>query len=921
MKNTESNERTIFLRALDVEPGERNAFLEQACAGDKALRQKINELLDLHEQGGSLPDISPEEFADASSVSSDGADATVATNIETDETLDVDPRILHKLDFLEPAESPEFIGKIGSYHVIELVGRGGMGVVLRARDPKLDRIVAIKVMAPELAASPNSTARFLREARAAAAVSHDHVVTIHAVDDEWRLPYLVMEFVAGMSLEDMLRKQSKVELCEILRIGMQTARGLSAAHRQGLVHRDIKPANILLENSVHRVKITDFGLARAVDDVELTSPGMVSGSPKFMSPEQAAGIEIDQRSDLFSLGTVMYAMCTGSAPFSGKTLLTLLEAVRGEQHRPIHRSNPNIPPELEELIDRLLEKDPQDRFQTAEEVADILEALLSKVQADGYSPYRHSAARSTGSAQWWAFGGLAAAAMACMYFFFPDSGSPSSEKQSRLSVTNSPPSTIVSELAAATASTEQEAPGFPVLTPGKRLDLLATLNPETDSISGTWRRVGSAVRVSSDSNPDDLAAASRIRFPMTIDGDYRLSFSYQWDQMRKEDDKWSAALLTLPIPGHEGGFNFFFSPDYAISSVDGETFESKNNKTRKYNRQWAQRGEHWVTIYVSRKETNVVVKVLTDGRRALEWKGPPSALNYEIPEYGFGAKQGGIIVTGRHGVRFHQGRIEMLNGQALVQNEEPAFADQKDPEPIGPGKVIDMLAMADLSRDTILGDWSRKDGALSVADMKANTTIDLSTFFRVRMPLEVHGSYILRASFIRPKTSIGRKRVIFILPVGKSGHDVLCAFGDKDVHLNKVNDKIDNETNIKVRELTYNTEHHTEISVLREGKDVNIKVILDGKRVIDWNGPSSALGITGRDVHGAYAPGVMSHGSRAIFTAATLEMVEGKAIPMRAPAVFVKQESVSAQATAQRRSESRPSMESGKVSLEDGKAE
>src|SRR5205814_4227536 len=164
----------------------------------------------------------------------------------------------------------------------------------------------IKVMAPQLAASATARRRFTREARAAAAVTHDHVVTIHAVEDAGPLPHIVMQFVAGHSLQDRLDRTGPLQLQEVLRIGMQAAAGLAAAHAQGLVHRDVKPANILLEDGVERVKLTDFGLARAADDASLTKTGIIAGTPQFMSPEQARGESIDQRSDLFSLGCVLY---------------------------------------------------------------------------------------------------------------------------------------------------------------------------------------------------------------------------------------------------------------------------------------------------------------------------------------------------------------------------------------------------------------------------------------------------------------------------------------------------------------------------------------------------------------------------------------------------------------------------------------
>ncbi|HEX8201266.1 MAG TPA: serine/threonine-protein kinase, partial [Isosphaeraceae bacterium] len=268
------------------------------------------------------------------------------------------------LDFLAPSDDPRFLGRLGRYEVTGIVGRGGMGLVLKALDPPLNRYVAVKVLAPELATSGPARTRFAREAKAAAAVAHEHVVPIYAVDEAGGLPYLVMPYVAGQSLRERVERDGPLGLVEALRVGMQVAQGLGAAHAQGLVHRDVKPANILLENGVERVKITDFGLARAVDDASVTQSGVVTGTPEFMSPEQARGELVDPRSDLFSLGGVLYAMCTGHAPFRAGTSLAVLKRVCEDRHRPIRALNPGIPGWFEEIVDRLLEKDPNDRFPT-----------------------------------------------------------------------------------------------------------------------------------------------------------------------------------------------------------------------------------------------------------------------------------------------------------------------------------------------------------------------------------------------------------------------------------------------------------------------------------------------------------------------------------------------------------------------------
>ena len=364
----------LFLAALGhSSPAEREAFLAEACGEDAERRRRIEALLRAYDDAGSFLEHSP--------VSSQLADS-------------------FNLEFLTPSDDPGLIGTLGPYEVFEVLGRGGMGIVFRARDPKLNRVVAIKVLAPELAANPNARRRFLREAQAAAAISHPHVVTIHAVDEgvesgETRaesrpqnalpsppsaLPYLVMECIVGQTLQQKLDKQGSLRLTETLRIGQQIAEGLAAAHKQGLIHRDIKPANILLENGVERVKITDFGLARAADDVSITRTGEVSGTPQYMSPEQATGEPVDHRSDLFSLGCVLYAMCTGRSPFRATTLAAAIRRVCDDTPRPIAELNQETPQWLIAIIDQLLEKNPDARIQSANEVAHLLGDHLAGVQ-------------------------------------------------------------------------------------------------------------------------------------------------------------------------------------------------------------------------------------------------------------------------------------------------------------------------------------------------------------------------------------------------------------------------------------------------------------------------------------------------------------------------------------------------------------
>jgi hypothetical protein len=290
------------------------------------------------------------------------------------------------LYFLQRADRPGVLGLLGGYEVREVIGQGGMGVVLKAFDPALHRPVAIKVLSPALAGSATARRRFTREAQAAAAVCHDHVVAVHGVREADGLPYLVMQYVPGESLQQRLDRAGPLEVVDVVRIGLQAASGLAAAHAQGLIHRDVKPANLLLEDGLARVKVTDFGLARSAADVGLTQAGVVAGTPEYMAPEQARGEQVDHRADLFSLGSVLYACCTGRPPFRGGTPLAVLRQVTDETPPPIRSLNPDVPAWLETVITRLLEKDPARRFQGAAEVAGLLEGYLAHLRQPASVP-------------------------------------------------------------------------------------------------------------------------------------------------------------------------------------------------------------------------------------------------------------------------------------------------------------------------------------------------------------------------------------------------------------------------------------------------------------------------------------------------------------------------------------------------------
>jgi hypothetical protein len=379
--------KEVFSHALEcASPAERDRYLTEACAGNAVLRAEVEALLQAHAsltsflERPAVDDVLPE-----ANLARRSGDAT-AEQESRDQEL--------SLDFLSPSQKAGSLGRLDHYEVCEVIGRGGMGVVLKAFDEKLHRVVAVKVMAPELAASPQGRRRFVREAQAAAAVRHEHVIDIHAVEVAGPLPYLVMECIVGVSLEDRIRRNGSLRLKEVLRIGMQIAQGLAAAHAQGLVHRNIKPANILLENGIERVKITDFGLARPVEDDSVTLPGMIAGTPQFMAPEQAAAGPVDRRADLFSLGSVLYMMCAGQPPFAAGNAFAVLKRVCEETPWPVRELNPEVPDWLAAIIERLYAKDPANRFQSAAEVAERLANGLAHVQEPSAVPAPKLAARA-----------------------------------------------------------------------------------------------------------------------------------------------------------------------------------------------------------------------------------------------------------------------------------------------------------------------------------------------------------------------------------------------------------------------------------------------------------------------------------------------------------------------------------------------
>lgn len=264
--------------------------------------------------------------------------------------------------------------RIGSYRILRRLGEGGMGVVYLGTDDALGRDAAVKVMLPKAASNPITRERFLREGRAMAKIRSPYVVEVYQVGEDNGVPYIAMEYLAGMSVEDRIKSGETMPIPEVIRIIREAALGLAAAHLPGLVHRDIKPSNLWLQVPSGRVKVLDFGLARDPQaDTNLTRAGTVLGTPAYMAPEQARGLPVDCRTDLFSLGAVAYHLLTGKSPFLGKNAVETLTRVVTEEPAPIRDLRPDIPDSLVAVLSRLLSKDAAGRYATAQDLADALE--------------------------------------------------------------------------------------------------------------------------------------------------------------------------------------------------------------------------------------------------------------------------------------------------------------------------------------------------------------------------------------------------------------------------------------------------------------------------------------------------------------------------------------------------------------------
>lgn len=347
----------IFHAALEIVPEKRTRFLDEACAGEAELRREVESLLSAHEASGPLE--------------SSAADLAAAM-------------------FAEERKPVSLVGrKLEHYKILSKLGEGGMGEVYLAEDSRLGRKVALKLLPPQFARDPERLRRFEKEARAASGLNHPHIITIHEIVRWEETHFIATEFIEGETLRERLAREP-MRLTEILDLGAQVAGALGAAHTAGIIHRDIKPANIMVRTDGY-AKVLDFGLAKLVDqkgkagdprtELDVTDPGRVMGTVSYMSPEQALGEKLDHRTDIFSLGVVLYEMATGLRPFGGKSDAAVYDAILNKAPASLGEIAPLLPIELDQIVHRALEKDREMRYQTASD----LRADLKRLERDTHS--------------------------------------------------------------------------------------------------------------------------------------------------------------------------------------------------------------------------------------------------------------------------------------------------------------------------------------------------------------------------------------------------------------------------------------------------------------------------------------------------------------------------------------------------------
>ncbi|MBL8794192.1 MAG: protein kinase [Planctomycetia bacterium] len=713
---------------------------------------------------------------------------------------------------LAPPQAADEMGRLGPYRVLKLLGQGGMGMVFLAEDPKLQRTVALKVMLPAVAVNATAKERFLREARATAAIEHDHIVTIHQVDEDRGMPFLAMQLLKGMSLEDYLKKvketKKPITLGQILKLGREVARGLAVAHERGLIHRDIKPANIWLDATAGgRVKILDFGLARpAAADSTITQSGMIVGTPAYMAPEQATGQQIDGRADLFSLGVVLYRLCSGRLPWKGETAMGTLMAVATEDPPTIQELNPRLPPKLAALVMQLLAKKPEARPASAKAVVAAIQtiereqaALQVKVatpiesapnqwqqlsQDDVTAPLVTQPSRQ-GRRRWplvaallLAVGGLALLTPILIRIKNQDGSETVVQVPTGATITVEKVGKVVAQV--------PDGAGQGVKRQGE-IDLFQLIDPQKHALSGQWRFEERSLAT------PVKGAAQALQVPFAPPPEYEIE------------------LTLTPVEGSHnlfiglvgGGRGFMLGLDgYAASSSGLSLLDGKKGNVNEstFHGTVFENGKP-ATVGVTVDRQGVSVRV--DGKRIIDWKGDFGRLTLDHMWKGLDEKQ---LALGVYNSKFlvHKMVLRPLGAGQLVRAGE-----------------VDLLQHIDGVKNA--PHWRFQGQVLLTPQHGSNNGIQVSYTPPAEYELEIEATRMNAQDTL----------ILGLVGGGRPFHLVLDGYKGTTSRLAHLDGKTDeNETTYRGSLFTNEKLFRVTIRVTRAG----VTVHSDGKKIIDWQG-------------------------------------------------------------------------------------
>lgn len=716
--------------------------------------------------------------------------------------------------------------RLGPFEILERIGAGGMGDVYKGYDETLQRIVAVKVLPPELARSADLLERFRCEASAVARLNHPNIVPIYYVGEDDQRHFFAMQYIEGESLAEWLERQGGVSLTEALKVLEQCLAGLEATHAQGLVHRDITPANILIERATGRAVLIDFGLVRRMDGAaRLTTPGAIMGTADYLAPEQARGRQADHRADLYAVGVLMYQLLAGRLPFSGDTATSVIFQHAHEHPQPLGALVPDLPPALVCMVERLLEKAPARRYQTAGEVLAELHAI-GQTQGASNPPTDHAQQEAK-------VPGIAPSAKADgrLRRFSMIAHRPGNRMALGVGLT----AVVVLAVSAAwlsapgaTATVEDPAKSMVVVGRGERLpeaewvDVLRVVDPSWDAVSGRWYYRGTDLTA----GPEPF---SRLMLPVELQGSYDLEFEFT----RLTEHDWPTGLI-FPVGSRACLLYLDAWQVHGLERINGRMVEDRLNPAVRRPSILLSGQRYAVTVAVRLEGDRAKIDVTLDGEPLVSWSGRQESLDvaswWRLPN----PLRPALLAHGA-AATYHVALVRVVSGESrMTTRPQPPAVDLDDPQ------WADLLAGLDLERDTIHGRWRQVEDGVAVAPAAQD-----DPFVRLMLPHSVEGSYDLMAEFTR---TLGADSVTFTLPVGARQCTLhLSAASGQIGGLERIDGlAIGSRYNPAVRRpsaLVNGRRYQVLAQVRTDGKNASVAVWFDGKPFVQWAGCQDLLSL------------------------------------------------------------------------------